>query len=67
MTKISDYKIVAHGSVFLLMAQNEAASLNLIENYENSNFNKNGGLIMLPEFLNDWIDHFQNNWIVSTK
>lgn len=67
MTKISDYKIVAHGSVFLLMAQNEVASLNLIENYENSNFNKNGGLIMLPEFLNDWIDHFQNNWIVSTK
>ena len=43
MTKISDYKIVAHGSVFLLMAQNEAASLNLIENYENSNFNNNGG------------------------
>ena len=66
-TKTVDYKVVAHGSVFLLMAQNEAASLNLEDFYQDSNFNKNGGLIMLPEFLNDWIDHFQNNWVVSTE
>jgi len=65
--KFADYKIVAHQNVFLLMPQNDEAVCNL-ENYKESNFNKNGGLIMVREYLKDWIEHFENEgWEVSNQ
>ena len=63
--KVADYKIVAHQDVFLLMPQNDEAVCYL-ENYKESNFSKNGGLIMVREYLKDWIEHFKNEgWEIS--
>ena len=59
-TKFADYKIVAHQDVFLFMPQNDEAVCNL-ENYKESNFNKNGALIVVREYLKDWIEHFEND------
>jgi len=58
--KFADYKIVAHQDVFLLMPQSDEAVCNL-ENYKGSNFNKNGALIVVREYLKDWIEHFEND------
>jgi len=60
-----DYRVQRHQDVFLLMPQNYEAVCGL-ENYKESNFNKNGGLIMLPEFVDQWLEFFANDgWVVS--
>ena len=55
-TKIADYKVIAHGSVFLLMAQNEAASLNLEDFYQDSK--KRGLTNPLISSIIVYIDNF---------
>jgi hypothetical protein len=65
-TNQNDYRVQRHQDVFLLMPQNEAAS-GYFEGYlQDSYFNKNGGLIMLPEFVDQWLEFFANDgWVVS--
>jgi len=70
-----DYRIRRHQNVFLLEPQNEEAVYNL-EDYKfcydrygegacmSMPFNKNGSMIIQPEYLAEWIDHFKNNWVV---
>tara|TARA_R100000951_G_scaffold72777_2_gene61290 strand:- start:298 stop:495 length:198 start_codon:yes stop_codon:yes gene_type:complete len=59
-----DYIVQRHQNVFLLVPQNYEAVCNL-ENYRESNFNKNGALIMVRESLKDWLDAIENDWVVS--
>ncbi len=72
----ADYKVIRHADVFLLMPQNDEARDHL-ETYRFSYdiygegdrvetpFNQNGGLIMRPEYLQGWVDCFEDEWIVS--
>jgi len=60
-----DYRVQRHQDVFLLMPQNYEAVCGL-ENYKESSFNKNGGLVMVRESLKDWVEHFEDDgWLVS--
>ena len=61
-----DYRVQRHQDVFLLMPQNEAANDYFEDNLRDSYFNKNGGLIMLPAYVNRWLEFFADDgWVVS--
>lgn len=62
----TDYRVVRHQDVYLLMPQNEDAEFYLDDWCQDNHRNENGGLIMQSDQLNRWLEFFADcGWVVS--